>query len=292
MKSKKDTIGFEGLDLGEKDVVRRKMPEKSNDLDGKTWTKYSISVWSDVDKDPRNLKSGHPATFPLEIAERLIRIFTKGSGAVVLDPFAGTGTTVLAAKRLGKTGIGIELYDKFAEYARNRCANDVLFQSAEGTARIVVDDANNVASICDPDSVDLIVTSPPYWDVLTQRRTADYKDTHTYGGSDADLGLISDYREFIGTLGSVFAKLLGVMKPGGYCCVIVMDLRKKDRFYAFHSDLYDELQRQGFLLEDLVIWDRRREYNNMRPLGYPSKFIVNKAHEYVLIMRKPLEKRK
>lgn len=37
-----------------------------------------------------------------------------------------------------------------------------------------------------------------------------------------------------------------------------------------------------------VIWDRRHEYNNMRPLGYPSVFRVNKAHEFILIFRKPL----
>lgn len=285
----KDASDPDSLELVGKKTVVRKMPEKSNDLDGKTWTKYSVSIWSDIDKDPANKQSGHPATFPLEIAERLISIFTKGPNAVVLDPFVGTGTTVLAAKRLGKNGVGIELYEKFAEYARERCANDVFFQSEGGTARIVVEDANNVARVCPPNSVDLVVTSPPYWDVLTQRRTADYKDTHAYGDMDADLGLVSDYQQFIGTLGKVFERVLGVMKPGAYCCVIVMDLRKKDRFYPFHSDLYNELQQRGFRLEDLIVWDRRREYNNMRPLGYPSKFIVNKAHEYVLIMRKPLK---
>ena len=43
----------------------------------------------------------------------------------------------------------------------------------------------------------------------------------------------------------------------------------------------------GFSLEDIIIWDRQNEYNNMRPLGYPYKFIVNKVHEYQLILRKP-----
>jgi hypothetical protein len=36
-----------------------------------------------------------------------------------------------------------------------------------------------------------------------------------------------------------------------------------------------------------MIWDRQKEYNNMRPLGYPYSFIVNKVHEYILIFKKP-----
>jgi hypothetical protein len=42
----------------------------------------------------------------------------------------------------------------------------------------------------------------------------------------------------------------------------------------------------GFVLEDIIIWNREREYNNLRPLGYPYVFIVNKVHEYILIFKK------
>jgi hypothetical protein len=66
-----------------------------------------------------------------------------------------------------------------------------------------------------------------------------------------------------------------------------MDIRKRDRFYPFHSDLASELVRVGFEWDDLIVWDRRHEYNNLRPLGYPAVFRINKVHEYLLIMRKP-----
>jgi DNA modification methylase len=77
------------------------------------------------------------------------------------------------------------------------------------------------------------------------------------------------------------------MRPGAYCCVIVMDLRKKSAFYPFHSDIADFMRDIGFVYDDIIIWDRRHEYNNMRPLGYPSVFRVNKAHEFILIFQKP-----
>lgn len=77
------------------------------------------------------------------------------------------------------------------------------------------------------------------------------------------------------------------MKPKAYCCVIVMDIRKKNKFYPFHNDVATFMQELGFLYDDLIIWDRRHEYNNMRPLGYPFVFRVNKAHEFILIFQKP-----
>ena len=65
-----------------------------------------------------------------------------------------------------------------------------------------------------------------------------------------------------------------------------MDLRKKDKFFPLHSDVSHFAKQIGFSFEDIIIWDRHQEYNNMRPLGYPYKFIVNKVHEYLLIFRK------
>ena len=55
---------------------------------------------------------------------------------------------------------------------------------------------------------------------------------------------------------------------------------------ALHSDVAVEMQKIGFIYDDIIIWDRQYEYNNMRPLGYPYKFRINKVHEYILIFIK------
>jgi hypothetical protein len=65
-----------------------------------------------------------------------------------------------------------------------------------------------------------------------------------------------------------------------------MDIRKKSKFYPFHMDIVKLMGDIGFNFEDTIIWDRQHEYNNMRPLGYPYVFRVNKVHEYILIFRK------
>lgn len=75
-------------------------------------------IWSDV-RGTSHPK--HPAPYPLEFAERLVRMFSF-VGDTVLDPFMGTGTTNLACARWGRNSIGIEVDQKYCEIARSRVA--------------------------------------------------------------------------------------------------------------------------------------------------------------------------
>jgi DNA modification methylase len=236
---------------------------------------------------------GHPAIFPSALVTRLIACFTNRRDRVVLDPFAGTGSTVVAAQQLGKMGIGIELSPKFARLAESRCqqrphvAADDRKDGNVGSSRIIHGDARKLLQYVHAGSVDLVITSPPYWDVLLRKRSADYKDIRNYGDEDADLGKLHDYQRFLDELRAVFEQVFGALRPGAYCCVVVMDLRKKDHFYPLHSDLATFMRDIGYRYDDLIIWDRHHEYNNLRPLGYPAVFRVNKAHEFILIFQKP-----
>ena len=252
----------------------------------------SISIWSDIAKTPEEMGLRHPAIFPTQLAGRLIESFTRADQNVVLDPFSGMGSTGLAAERMGKTGIGLDISPDYIQRARNRpsITQDIFeFQQApaRGERRFIQADARNILQHLNPESVDLVVTSPPYWDILLRDRTADYKPTRNYGESTLDLGRIPAYEDFLEALGVVFTGLLTVLKHGSYCCVVVMDLRKTNTFYPLHADLAARLQDIGFKYDDLIIWDRRREYNNLRPLGHPSVFRVNRIHEYILILQKP-----
>ena len=265
----------------------RKLARRANGLDGATWTRNSISIWSDIKKTQEEIKLGHPALFPIELVKRLIQCFTTEEDHVVLDPFVGVGSTAIAAQALGKVGIGIEISEEFSKLARSRPVQTL--GKALGERIIYTADASDLLEFVRPDSVDLAVTSPPYWDILLQKRTADYKQIRHYGDSPDDLGKIGRYDDFLFALQKVFMQVFVALKPGKYCCVVVMDIRKKDRLYLFHADLTNYLKQIGFELDDIIIWDRRHEYNNVRPLGYPSKFRINKAHEYILIFRKPSE---
>jgi DNA modification methylase len=262
----------------------RKPSRRCNQLPGKTWLRNSISVWSDIQKSPEERALKHPALFPCQLVDRLVETFLPGPGALVLDPFAGVGSTLVAAARSGSRAVGCELSPEFTAVIERRVAE--LTPEEQARITLVNQSAFDLPTLVAPGSVDLCVTSPPYWNILNQKRTADYKSVRHYGNLADDLGTIADYDEFLDRLGDLFRLVFETLRPGAYCCVVVMDLRKKNKFYPFHSDLAARLEAIGFEWDDLVIWNRQAEYNNLRPLGYPAVFRVNKVHEYVLIFQK------
>ena len=274
---------------------RTRTSNRANNLDGVQWLRNSISIWNDLRKTPEEYSLKHPAMFPAQLATRLIESFTRSDQTQILDPFVGVGSTAIAAEALGKTGIGFDISEKFLAKAMARPGlSPSLMGIAESGAKVGLgqrvfhhDDAKNLLHHVAPESVDFVVTSPPYWDILLQRRSADYKDIRNYGDSSLDLGRIPAYEAFLEALAEVFRVVLVALKPGSYCCVVVMDLRKGAHFYPFHSDLAIRLEKSGYIYDDLIIWDRSHEYNNLRPLGHPSVFRINKVHEYILIFKKP-----
>jgi DNA modification methylase len=273
---------------------------RANRLDGKAWTRNSISVWSDIRKTPEEARLKHPAMFPAALASRLIECFAAPGARVVLDPFAGLGSTLVAAARAEMQGIGVELNVDYARIAARRLQELYAQAVLDGDATtapsrslapkpcsIHVGDARDLSRYVAAASVDLVITSPPYWDILTRRRSADGKAIRNYGRAPRDIGRIGGYDDFLAALEQVFAQVWVALRGGGYCAVVVMDLRKHGRLYPLHSDLTQRLESVGFIYDDLIIWDRRQEYNCLRPLGYPYVFRINKVHEFVLIFRKP-----
>jgi site-specific DNA-methyltransferase (adenine-specific) len=91
------------------------------------WESLCSTVWHLA---PARRDGGHPAPFPVELARRAIRLST-WPGEVVFEPFAGAGTTLLAARQLGRRAIGIERSERYCELAADRLAQMTLdFQGA------------------------------------------------------------------------------------------------------------------------------------------------------------------
>jgi DNA modification methylase len=249
--------------------------KKCNNLTGKEWLQNSFSIWRDLIKTKEERAYKHPASFPVSLCEKLIRTFA-ATDCNVFDPFNGIGSTTAAAAKLGCSAVGIDLSDTFCKTASKRvCDNDKI--------RIICGDSFSEIGNLPKASFDICVTSPPYWDILNMKHSADKKNSINYSDRSEDLGNIADYSNFISRLTELFSKVKDVLKPNAYCIVNVMDIRKKSNFYPLHSDLATALQDIGYIYDDLIIWDRQTDYNNMRPLGYPYKFRINKVHEYLLI---------
>lgn len=260
------------------------MAERLNDLTGKEWLQNSFSIWRNIIKDSEEKKTNHPASYPAELAEKIIRIWTK-ENANILDPFLGSGSTIIGALNSNRKCTGIDLSKEYCEMAKERIENK---HPENKNYKIINGDSLKEIEKLD-ELFDLTVTSPPYWDILNMRRTADNKEIQNYSDEYNDLGNITDYQEFINMLEQIFYQVIKKTKLGGYCVINVMDLRKKENFYPLHIDIIEALKKVGWTLDDIIIWDRQCDYNNMKPLGYPYKYRINKVHEYLIIFNKRKE---
>jgi modification methylase len=83
---------------------------------------WFCSFWTDI--KGASTRNGHPAPYPVELAERLIRMFSF-AGDVVLDPFLGTGSTMIAAIRAGRNSIGNEIEPKYVKLAWERVRKEL-----------------------------------------------------------------------------------------------------------------------------------------------------------------------
>ena len=257
-----------------------------NNFTGKEWLQNSFTIWRDIRKSKEESQLKHPAMFPKTLVEKLIDIYTKDQGEVILDPFLGSGSTILAAMNKERMGIGVELSDEYIQLVESRVNNfqaDLLGGEKIYKPRIIKDDSKNLGKHIEPESVDLVVTSPPYWDILNMRRTADKKEIRNYSNDETDIGNIKQYDEFLLSLKEIYSEVYKALKPNKRCVCVVMDVRKKDKFYPFHIDQTKIMQEIGFEIEEFAIWDRQHEYNNMKTLGFPWVFRFNKVHEYICI---------
>ena len=258
------------------------MADRANNLTGSEWLKNSFSIWRGLSKDSGVLD--HPAPFPIALATKLIDCFVADRKGVLLDPFAGSGSSLLAALQSGMGAVGFDINSEYRAVFESRLS---LLESFGAGWKYEVQDARNFEDIVDRNSIEICITSPPYWDILNRKRTADGKVPRSYSVNGLDLGNLENYREFLESLGKVAEQIGHSLRPRGYFILNVMDIRKGSKFYPLHQDASDAVLKFGaFTLEDIIVWDRQSEYNAMRPLGYPYKFIVNKVHEYLLIFRK------
>ena len=105
------------------------------------WSQYFSSHWNF-----NGVKQlGHIAMFPEELPKRLIKMFSF-VGETVFDPFAGSGTTSLAAKNLGRNSIGYEINKDFAPIIKEKLCNNQLVLGENSTVSFYEDSIGNISS--------------------------------------------------------------------------------------------------------------------------------------------------
>lgn len=266
-----------------------------NDLTAKEWIPETVSVWNQrglgAGHPDAQIERQHPAPFSFTDVGRLIRFFTK-RGNTVLDPFVGVGSTLKACAIDGRNGIGIELNPTFADLSRKRLETEVrdMFASVSDQ-RILEGDARDLLPTIPSESIDFVVTSPPYWSILkkvdhkVRQERIDKGLARHYGDDPRDLGKIDDYTEFLDELARILGDCARTLKTGKYMAVVVSDFRDKSRYVMFHSDLAHALEGHGLEMRGLTVLYQR--HKKIFPYGYPYSFVPNVHNQYILILQKP-----
>jgi len=270
-------------------------PNHLNCMTAKEWIKCQLGVWQFTyeGRDIRD-KEIHPATFPISLSKRIIRLFTH-EGELVLDPFVGSGTTLVAARDLNRNAIGFDLQRSYIELCASRLsANPNLFNT---TIQIAIqDDARNIPLYLEPESIALIWTSPPYANLLNRRR----KNKSRRNRKNEQFGRIEQYSQdlrdlgtmeldtYTKAMGDIFEGLLPLLRPRGHCVINVPDMWWEDERITIHVSLIQELRQRGYELRNIIIWDRTNVVNQIGIFGWPSNYItMGVTFEYLLDFWRP-----
>ena len=265
-----------------------------NCMSAKDWLKSQLGVWqfNYSGRDIRN-KRVHPATFPISLATRVVELFTH-RGEMVLDPFVGSGTTLLACQDTERNAAGFDLSEDYNTLARSRLG------LCPGPAHQlgVVDDARNIHEYLVQDSVALIFTSPPYANLLNrkrlnksrrQRKNYQYQQVEQYSQDERDLGTLS-LEDYTQEMAGIFASLLPMLRPGSHCVINVPDMWWENQRVTIHVALIEALRSTGYEFRNTIIWDRTNIVNKVGIFGWPSNYItMGTTFEYLLDFRRPLD---
>lgn len=269
-------------------------PTHINCLPAKEWLKSQLGVWRFMyeARDIRD-KHVHPATFPLSLSRKVIELFTH-KGELVLDPFVGSGTTLVAAKDLDRNAVGFDLQEQYIALCSSRLDQHDLFGGSRQIA--IKDDAHNINKYINPETVSLIWTSPPYANLLNRaRKNKSRRDRNNsqlgkveqYSQDERDLGTmaIDDYAI---AMGDIFESLLPLLRHKAHCVINVPDMWWENRRITIHVSLIEELRKRGYELRNIIIWDRTNVVNQIGIFGWPSNYItMGVTFEYLLDFWRP-----
>lgn len=271
-------------------------PKNLNCMSAKEWIKGQLGVWqvNYSGKDIRD-KSLHPATFPVSLAKRVIELFSH-EGELVIDPFVGSGTTLIAAQELNRNAIGFDLQENYIDLCYQRLASDNLFNNAQQLA--IQDDALHIPEYLHPETVSLIWTSPPYANLLNrkrknksrrgnERKNEQFGKVEQYSQHPRDLGTMV-LEEYTTAMGDIFEQLLPLLKPKAHCVINVPDMWWENERITIHISLVEELRKRGYELRNTIIWDRTNIVNRIGIFGWPSNYItMGTTFEYLLDFWRP-----
>ncbi len=271
-------------------------PNHINCITAKEWMINQVAVWEFFyEKRDISDKSIHPAVFPIGLPKKCIELFTH-KGELILDPFVGSGTTLLAAHDADRNAVGFDLKKEYVDLSNSRLKQTKLTENAKQLAKKA--NALDIPKYLDNETVSLCVTSPPYANMLNRKRqnkslrgelrkNKHFDTVQQYSNDPQDLGTMA-VKEYSEMIGEIYKGILPLLKPKAHCVINITDLWWEGHRILLHKEVIDALQKVGYEFRNTIIWDRRKIVNKAGIFGWPSNYItLGTTFEYILDFWKP-----
>lgn len=259
---------------------------KINDLNLNRWKEYediiTDSLWILNKRDNSGAHhAGYWGNFIPQIPNQLLRRYTK-KGEWVLDPFLGSGTTLIEAKRLGRNAIGIELSKKVLDQTKKNISkeanpNKVKLEFVNGDSASV--DLKNILSELQVKSFQFQIFHPPYWDIIK------------FSDSKSDLSNAKSIDDFLNSFGKVLDNCLPHLDKKRFAAVVISDKYFGGEWIPLGFYVMQEVLKRGMILKSTIVknFDETTAKRNQKELwryrALAGGFYVFK-HEYIFIFQK------
>lgn len=262
-----------------------------NDLDLARWREYddliTESLWQIPERDRRGAHLGdYHGNFVPQIPYQAMRRYTK-RGDVVLDPFLGSGTTLIECRRLGRHGIGIELKPELAQATRARIQREKN-PDRVATQIITADSADIVHTprliekklkALQRSQAQLAILHPPYHSIIK------------FSDRPEDLSNCPNVESFLQRFGHVVDVTSEFLETGRYLTLVIGDMYERGEWIPLGFQCMQAVQQRGYKLKSIVVKDmqnnraKRNLENIWRYRALAGGFFIFK-HEYVMFFRK------
>lgn len=239
----------------------------------------TTTVWSYPDRGSWATHVGnYRGNWSPYIPRNLLLRYTE-PGDFVLDQMAGSGTTLIECRLLGRNAVGVDLNPAAVMVARDRLdfqRNTLDGSFTEPVIRTYVGDARSLTAVAD-NTVDLVATHPPYAGIIS------------YTG-DRLVGDLSSYRsidEFCRAMFDVAKEAYRVVRPGRHCAILMGDTRRHRHMVPISTRVLQVFLDAGFVLREDVIkvqWNMKATRESWAGKKYDFLLL---AHEHLFVFRKP-----